>query len=232
MLTRGAKNSDKDMLTVKSLLHCRTVIENQNFVATGVMTQVEGELFEVELNEFDRFELGETVKLTIYSPAGIQSFQSMLFAKYDGAVAIIQPPQMNQRFQEKREYYRVEAAGIAQILRVTDAGGDVRLLPTPLEAELRDISIAGLGLLIDEEHEDLLQASHFSAVIEMGFRFACDLEIVRRERREIGYHYGMRMKLHDTEMLRPLRAFLLRRQVEKQIQIRGEREKKRSFGAN
>ncbi|WP_182302404.1 hypothetical protein [Cohnella cholangitidis] len=74
---------DKDLLPLNVLLHCRTVVEGKNFVTTGVMTHVEGELFEVELPEFDQFELGETVKLTVYSPAGIQSMPSIVFAKYE-----------------------------------------------------------------------------------------------------------------------------------------------------
>lgn len=191
------------------------------------MTHVEGELFEVELNEFNRFELGEPVKLTVYSPAGIQTFQSIVFAKYEGAVAVIQPPLILKKFQEKREYFRVETSGTARILRVIGSGGENKLLPEPVEAELSDISIAGVGLRVPG-HPELTKATHFGAVLDLGFSLACDLEIVRRDRLEDDmYSFGMRMKLVDTEMLRPLRAFVLRQQVERQIQIRGQASKKR-----
>lgn len=227
MAQRTPLQPEKELLSVKSLLHCRTVIANSHFVATGIMTQVEGELFEVELHEFDRFELGEAVKLTVYSPAGIQTFQSIVFAKYEGAVAIIQPPLVQQRFQEKREYFRVEAAGMAQILRIMAENGEAKLLPEPLEAELSDISIAGVGLRI-AEHPELSTATHLGAVLHLGFSLACDLEIVRRDRlEEDRLSYGMRMKLLDPEMLRPLRAFVLRKQVEKQIQLRTQAVRKR-----
>jgi len=212
---------------VKTLLHCRTVIANSHFVATGIMTQVEGELFEVELHEFSRFELGESVKLTVYSPAGIQTFQSIVFAKYEGAVAIIQPPFILKKFHEKREFFRVEASGRAEILRVLGENDEVKLLPEPLEAQLYDINIAGVGLRIPE-HPELAKATRLGAVLDLGFPLACDLEVVRKERVEEDlFLYGMRMKLLDTEMLRPLRAFVLRQQVEKQIRLRGQAVKRK-----
>lgn len=224
-------NQEKERLPLKVLLHCRTVVEKQNFVSTGVMTQVEGELFEVELHEFELFELGETVKLTVYSPAGIHTFASIVFAKYEGAIAIIQPPNLHLRFQEKREFYRVEAEGKAQILRVVDTDGEVKLLPAPLEASLRDISLGGIGLTIGD-HPELTKASRFGAVVDLGFTFACDLEIMRRERAEGKWHLGLRMNVVDNEMLRPLRAFVLRQQVEKHVKSRAKENGRRSFGSS
>jgi len=218
-LRKGLSNQEKEYPSLKVLLHCRTVVEKANFVTTGVMTQVEGELFEIELNEFDLFELGEAVKLTVYSPAGIQSFQSVVFAKYEGAIAIFQPPALSERFQEKREFYRVNAEGTVRILRVIGEDGGVRQLPEPLEAELFDISLGGLGIRMPESRL-IEQASRLGAVVHLGFAFDCELALVRRERLEHALHYGMRMKLLDAEMLRPLRAFVLRRQVEIQSRNR------------
>ncbi|RUS47758.1 PilZ domain-containing protein [Cohnella sp. AR92] len=226
---RAALAPDRDAISLKTLLHCRTVVEKQNFVSTGIMTRAEGELFEIELNEFELFELGESVKLTVYSPAGIQSFHSIVFAKYDGAIAIIQPPAVSQRFQEKREFFRVEASGEAQIIRLVRDDGEVRTLSTPLEAKLRDISLGGVGLVMPP-HEEMKQVSRIGAVLHLGFPFACDLEVVRRERLLDEIHYGFRMKAVDTEMLRPLRAFILRNQVELNIQARSAEGRKR--GAN
>lgn len=228
MAQRVPTQPETDQLSVKTLLHCRTVIANSHFVATGIMTQVEGELFEVELHEFDRFELGESVKLTVYSPVGIQTFQSIVFAKYEGAVAIIQPPFIVKKFHEKREFFRVDASGRAEILRILgENDDDAKLLPEPIEAQLSDISIAGVGLRIPE-HPELEKATRLRAVLHLGFPLDCDLEVVRKERGEDDFYlYGMRMKLLDTEMLRPLRAFVLRQQVERQIQLRGQLVKKR-----
>lgn len=226
---RAALAPDRDSISLKTLLHCRTVVEKQNFVSTGIMTRAEGELFEIELNEFELFELGESVKLTVYSPVGIQSFHSIVFAKYDGAIAIIQPPAVSQRFQEKREFFRVEASGEAQIIRLVRDDGEVRTLNTPLEAKLRDISLGGVGLVMPL-HEEMKQVSRIGAVLHLGFPFACDLEVVRRERLLDEIHYGFRMKAVDTEMLRPLRAFILRNQVELNIQARSAEGRKN--GAN
>ena len=107
---------ERELLPLNVLLHCRTVVEGKNFVTTGVMTHMEGELFEVELHEFEQFELGETVKLTIYSPVGIQSMPSIVFAKYEGAIALLQPPDVQKRFKERREHPRVEITENARIV--------------------------------------------------------------------------------------------------------------------
>ncbi|MBB6731950.1 PilZ domain-containing protein [Cohnella zeiphila] len=229
MTGKGSTGQDKELLSLKVLLHCRTVVEKTNFVSTGVMTQVEGELFEVELGEFELFELGEKVKLTVYSPAGIQTFHSIVFAKYEGAIAVIQPPVVGQRFQEKREFYRVEADGVARVMRVVRDSGEVKLLAAPLEAMLSDISLGGVGLVTADAYPELEAAKRLGAVIDLGFTFACDLEMVRRERRDQLFVYGLKMKVLDPEMLRPLRAFLLRRQVEKHIISREESSRKRGM---
>ncbi|REK68593.1 MAG: PilZ domain-containing protein [Cohnella sp.] len=221
-------NQERELLPLKVLLHCRTAVEKENFLTTGVMTQVEGELFEIELHEFDLFELGETVKLTVYSPAGIHSFTSIVFAKYEGAIAVIQPPDLHLRFQERREFYRVEASGTARILRVVQADGTVKLLPRPLEASLRDISLGGVGMTMPESPE-LAKAKRLGAIIDLGFTFACDLEIMRCVREDEGLFFGLKMKVLDHDKLRPLRAYVLRQQVEKHVQSRSMDSGKRSF---
>ncbi len=210
---------EKDLLPLNVLLHCRTVVESKNFVTTGVMTHVEGELFEVELHEFDRYDLGETVKLTIYSPAGIQSMPSVVFAKYEGAIALLQPPDLHKRFKERREHPRVEISGNAQIVHVLKDTGEELTLEEPAELTVHDISLSGISF----SGRDAPHLSHnvrLKAKVEIGFGFSCELEIIRRDRQEDVLLYGCTMQVLEPEMLRPLRALILRQQVEKHARTR------------
>jgi len=217
---------DKDLLPLNVLLHCRTVVEGKNFVTTGVMTHVEGELFEVELPEFEQFELGETVKMTVYSPAGIQSMSSIVFAKYEGAIALLQPPELQKRFKERREHPRVEIEGKAQIVRVLGSSGEEREIGDADGLTIHDISISGISFSgLDAPH--FATKSRLRATIEIGISFDCELEIVRRERQEHLMHCGAKMHVLEPEMLRPLRALILRQQVQKNANARRSLSKKR-----
>jgi hypothetical protein len=223
-------DSDKELLPLNVLLHCRTVVEGQHFVTTGVMTHVEGELFEVELHEYDQFELGETVKLTVYSPAGIQSLPSVVFAKYEGAIALLQPPEVLKRFIERREHPRVAITGSMQIIQVLQDSGARQELTEPIQLTVTDISLSGLGFL-GPNHLQLDKQMKLMAKVNIGLEFNCELEIVRRDRVEEGLLCGAKMHIQEPDMLRPLRAIILRQQVTKNAEIRRGTEKKRHFQA-
>ncbi|MFC4601911.1 PilZ domain-containing protein [Cohnella hongkongensis] len=217
--------SDKDLLPLNVLLHCRTVVEGKNFVTTGVMTYVEGELFEVEIPEFEQFDLGETVKLTVYSPAGIQSMSSIVFAKYEGAIALLQPPELQKRFKERREHPRVEIDGSVKRVRVLSDSGEGADVPDAESLKIHDISISGISFSgSDAPH--FASKSRLRATIEIGITFDCELEIVRRERLEESILCGARMHVVEPEMLRPLRALILRQQVQKNANTRRSAVKK------
>lgn len=217
--TADLAGSGRDLLPLNTLLNCRAVVESQNFVTTGLMTNVEGELFEIEVNEFNAFELGEKVKVTVYSPAGIQNFSSIVFAKYEGAIGLIQPPEVMKRFVEKRAHPRVEVEGSLRIYSIETPGGTLKTLEEPIEATLRNISVSGVGFqtLYVPEFE---RTARVKAAVEVGFEFTCELEIVRRELLEDNWLYGASMRVIEPEMMRPLRALILRQQVEYNIKAR------------
>lgn len=224
-------DTDQDSpLSLNVLLHCRTVVEKQNFVSTGILTHVEGELIEVELPEFELFELGETAKLTIYSPAGRQSIQSIVFAKYEGAIALLQPPEFQKRFKEKREHPRVPVSGKANILGVLDDTGQETEVEQPLEIEVQDISLAGVSF-IGPDVPCFTRNVRLKVHMQLGFGFNCQLEIVRRDKQgDDQVLCGAKMKVLEPDMIRPLRALILRQQVEKHAQLRQNPvQNKRSF---
>jgi hypothetical protein len=215
----GINNSANDLLPLSTLLNCRTVVESQNFVTTGIMVNAEGELFEIEIHEFDSFELGEKVKVTVYSPAGIQTFSSMVLAKYEGAISVIQPPEVLKRFVEKRAHPRVNVKGSLFIYQIVTPQGAIKKLDAPMEASLRNISVSGIGFEAEYVPE-LERSARLDAVADVGFVFKCELEIARREKQEENWMYGASMRVVEPEMMRPLRALILRQQVEQNIKAR------------
>jgi len=221
-------NSAPELLPLNTLLNCRTVVESQNFVSTGLLSHAEGELFEIEIREFDAFELGEKVKVTVYSPAGIQTFSSMVFAKYEGVISVIQPPQLQKRFVEKRAYPRVDVKGSLTISKIVTPQGEVKTLEEPLVASLRNISVLGVGFEA-EYLPELERSARVDAVADVGFTFDCELVIARREKLPDKYMYGATMHVVEPEMMRPLRALILRLQVEKNIKARKIREFERKL---
>ena len=220
-------------LALGVLLHCRTVVEKikQNYVSTGIVTGVEGELFEIELNDFDRFQLGDAVKVTIYPPSGIQTFQSVVFAKYHGAIAIIQPPALAMKFGDKREHVRVDTEGTALVTpaqRSADADGATG---GPVEVRIKDISVAGLGFFAPNL-PIFTEGARLNATIriEFEFEFSGELVIVRRDWQKDNWLCGARLMLQDQEVLRHLRAFVLRQQVAKYIRRRERLIKEKELG--
>jgi len=221
-------NSAPELLPLNTLLNCRTVVESQNFVSTGLLSHAEGELFEIEIREFDAFELGEKVKVTVYSPAGIQTFSSMVFAKYEGVISVIQPPQLQKRFVEKRAHPRVDVKGSLTISRIVTPQGEIKMLEEPLVASLRNISVSGVGFEAEYVPE-LERSARVDAVADVGFTFDCELVIARREKQSEKWMYGATLHVVEPEMMRPLRALILRLQVEKNIQARKIREFERKI---
>jgi PilZ domain. len=104
---------DKEMIAPKALVHSRTIVEKQDYVTTGISTYVEGELLGIDLNEYKRFELGDSVQLTFYSPVGIHRLQSTIIGKDEGSIAVIFPPRAFQ-FVEKRESPRVQVEAVGK----------------------------------------------------------------------------------------------------------------------
>lgn len=144
---------DKVMIAPKALVHSRTIVEKQDYVTTGISTYVEGELLGIDLNEYKRFELGDSVQLTFYSPAGIHRLQSTIIAKDEGSIAVIFPPRAFQ-FVEKRESPRVAVTAVGKLLLPQE--GEVKTAPKAADL----IAPANEGLMSAEllaELDELFQ---------------------------------------------------------------------------
>lgn len=208
------------------LLHSRTVVEKDNFVSTGVLTYAEGDILEVEMTEYKAFELGDSVKLTVYSPGGIYGFTSTVVAKDHGALMIINPPQNQKRFAEKRESPRVEVSQNGAIFAFTPFGGKKQDLIEKVELDLRNISISGIGFTVRSDIK-LVNEMLVDAELDLGFLLPVQAEIIRSEATEHGLYFGARYVDLRADRANSLRAFVLKKQVETHFsQKRNELEKR------
>ncbi|WP_052702984.1 PilZ domain-containing protein [Paenibacillus beijingensis] len=102
-----SESADKEVLISGMVIGSRTVVEKNDYVAAGTLRYIEGDLIEIELAEFKPFELGEPVKLTIYSQLGVYRMSTTVIAKAAGAVAVLFPHDKFKVRDEKRSSPRV-----------------------------------------------------------------------------------------------------------------------------
>jgi c-di-GMP-binding flagellar brake protein YcgR len=196
------------------LLQSKTVVEKQDYVSTGVLTYAEGDIIEVEMADFKVFPLGEKVKVTIYSPGGIYVFESNVVAKHQGSLMILNPPENQKKFAEKREHPRVQINESGFILSITDVrNNETKQLESPIELVVNNISVSGIGFTIQQMLE-LPKATKLEIEVNLGFPLQCTAEIIRREKTEAGVYYGAQFPDLKGEKLNSLRAYVLKTQVE------------------
>ncbi|PZD96412.1 PilZ domain-containing protein [Paenibacillus sambharensis] len=204
----------KEGSDITVMLNCKAVVEKKNFIATGVLTYAAGEIIEIELPQFGVFELGESVRIMVYTGAGIYVFQSRVLAKAESALVIINPPENRRRFLDKRQEPRVPVQASAQVLSIYEGPRKTeRVLPEPLQVQLDNISLTGTGFVVDMELP--LQINTFVKLdIDLGFSLSCRAEIVRKAKESAGLVYGLRFEELSAEHTGKLRAFLLKSQIE------------------
>jgi c-di-GMP-binding flagellar brake protein YcgR len=196
------------------LIHSRTVVEKNDFVSTGVLSYAEGDILEIEIPEFKVFDLGDAVKLTVYSAGGIFTFQSTVVAKDQGSLIVINPPQNRRRFIEKRSNPRIEVNEKGKIHSMTSQDtNEKQSLNNAVGLTVHNISVSGLGFAIKEQL-DLGNSMVIEAELDLGFQMPCIAEIIRREKIENGYYYGARYVEIAADKANSLRAFVLKKQVE------------------
>ncbi|MDF2925868.1 MAG: hypothetical protein K0R57_4782 [Paenibacillaceae bacterium] len=211
------------------LVHCRTVVEKKDFVSTGIMTFAEGDLLEVEINDYAVFNLGENVKLTVYTPIGIYIITSTIIGKDTGSLMMINPPENQRRFLDKREYPRVEVdrSGVLASL-AGSLEGDRHVLSEPVPLQLRNISLSGIGftaspgLLLDTN-------THVEIELDLGTIIPCVAEIMRTERESESLYYGARYVRMADDKMNSLRAFILREQISAHYATKQIEDRKRLF---
>ncbi|WP_281883215.1 flagellar brake protein [Paenibacillus sp. YYML68] len=210
------------------MLHSRTVVEKDNYVATGVLTYAEGDVLEVELNEYKAFQLSENVKLTVYSPGGVYTFQSTVIAKDQGSLMFINPPQNKNRFVEKREHPRVDVSHRGHMLSYGKVYDNEQVLEQAVEIDIHNISVSGIGFSLASDIE-LNEQMKVQVNIDLGFEIPCLVEIIRKQKRDDSHYYGAQYVELPSEKTNSLRAFVLKKQVEQHFGKKNEEKRKRVF---
>lgn len=209
---------------LRVLLHSRTVIEGEECLATGVISFIEGDLMDVELPEYEQFQLGERVKVTVYSPVGIIVFATIIIARHQGALLFIYPPNQQYRFIDRRENTRVKVRKHGFVNALCTEDGEVIPLTNPTPMHLYDISLNGLGFVLLSD-ESLAVDSRVRAELHIGFTLSCELRIVRFEMRDGVGSCGAELITTSEADARGLRAFILKEQIESYAELKAKKKR-------
>ncbi|SFT02415.1 c-di-GMP-binding flagellar brake protein YcgR, contains PilZNR and PilZ domains [Paenibacillus sp. BC26] len=221
--------NNKPTFAMKALLHSRTMVEKEGYVATGVLAHAEGEMMEIELTEFKNFELGDPVSLTVYSPVGIHRLQSTIIAKAEGSIAVIFPIRSLAGLDEKRESPRIDIEARGTISRtysqeIENSKGEKLTIEATdsFDIELRNISDTGIGFSLMSP-PTLANGDILTTSLSLGFKLECEIEIIRKDDGSEWKFYGARFQGLDEQQQRALRAYLLRVQIEAYFKLKKEK---------
>lgn len=208
----GFTEVGKEVPPATILVHCRTVVEKKDFVSTGIMTFAEGDMLEVEISDFSRFELGESVKLTVYTPAGIFVIPSTIVGKDLGSLLIINPPENQRKFAEKREFPRIDVDRSGIVASMAAGMGGRRVFEKPVPFQLKNISMGGIGFTLPSILR-MDASTELEMELDLGTIIPCVAEIVRSEPEDGAIYYGARYTNVADDKLNSIRAFILREQI-------------------
>jgi hypothetical protein len=211
------------------LVHCRTVVEKKDYVSTGVLTYAEGDMVEVEIGDYQLFDLGSIVKLTIYTPAGIFMFHTTVIAKDAGYLILINPPENRRKFSEKRKETRLDIDRRGFLHGIWTLGSsEKQALAAPVEVSVINISQSGIGFTMEGDLK-LYVGEHIEIAANIGIKLSCKAQIRRMEELGLGIQYGAEIIDIPTEQSIALRAFILKSQVVLRSKLKKAESQKRVF---
>ncbi|KIL38156.1 hypothetical protein SD70_28170 [Gordoniibacillus kamchatkensis] len=236
MLSASSNNGSKKQPATKSnpfgiKMHSKTVVMKKDYVTTGVLAYVEGDIIEVETYDLKSFELGDQVKVTIYSSGGIHVFESHVVAKDRDSLIILNPPQNDNKFAERREHPRLQVFEEGKAYAIIDATKRREQLEEPLHLTVNNVSISGIGFTLLDNIE-LTSLMQLELEVNIGSAMNVTAEIVRREKAEFGYFYGAQFVDLAADKLTSLRAYILMHQVESHYRKKEEEKYNEAHGNN
>ncbi|OPH51302.1 hypothetical protein BC351_34605 [Paenibacillus ferrarius] len=218
------------------MLESKAVLSKEDFVSTGVLTYALGDIIEVELPEFDVFNLGDKLKMTVYTKSGLFVLATTVLAKEQGSLIVLNPPENRRKFTEKREFPRVDVTNGGLLFGLQDVNKrNKHQLDNPIAISIKNISINGLGFTVDDNTmvEKIIQKhSQLEVELNLGFLMPCTMEVVRKEKTDSGFYYGACYLSVPEEKINALRGFILKNQIEtyfvqkREMQIKKAMEKK------
>ena len=210
---------------VSVLIDCRTVVEKSDFVSTGILTFIEGDLIEIEIGDYKAYQLGDPVKVKVYSPIGIHHFSSSVIAIDEGAIIVLNPPEHQKKFIDRRAYPRVDADCKGEILSaVSLQTRKEEILPSPVRVFVRNISIGGMGFYLPkgDDTPELELETLVNMKVDINGNLSCSGKIVRKDSQDEGFLFGLQYMNIDPVRMNSLRAFVLRAQV--QLRLKGRKQ--------
>ncbi|NOU66830.1 PilZ domain-containing protein [Paenibacillus sp. LMG 31461] len=223
----------KEGYDAEVLMHCRAVVAKDDFVSTGILTYAQGDIMEIELPEYDVFQLGDKTKMTLYTKSGLFVFHSTVVAREPGSLIVINPPENRKKFSEKREFPRVDVKNVGYIAgfqNVTQK--EQHHLENPIEFSIKNMSMNGIGFIINDNSmiDGILHKKcRLQVELDLGFEMLCRLEIIRKEKQEDGYYYGASFESVPAEQSNTLRGFILRNQIETYFEQKRDEEFKKAM---
>jgi hypothetical protein len=201
------------------LLHSRTVMEKKDYVSSGILTYAEGDMIEIEIGDYFLFELGDLVKVTVYTPVGIFMFNTTVIARDDGSLIIINPPENRKKFSEKRMHTRIDIQREGTITGIYPQGGPTKQnFVKPLSCSFKNISQNGIGFSV--ESLKLSVGEYVEIALDFGIPMISKANVMRVDAIEEEFYYGAELVDITPEQTTALRAFILKSQVEQHANLK------------
>jgi c-di-GMP-binding flagellar brake protein YcgR len=211
------------------LIDSKAVVEKKEYVATGVLTYALGDIAEIEIPQYSVFNLGDKLKVTVYTRNGIFVFESTVVAKDTGSLIIINPPENRRKFTEKREHARVDVKHKGFLHELNDVMKKRKqTFSDPVDFTVNNISMSGVGFTLSYDL-GLTTKSHLQVELDLGFRLPLLTEVIRKEKNSEGNYYGVKYIDLPKDNANALRGFILRNQVESYFIQKKENMHKRAI---
>ncbi len=199
----------------------RVSVEKDAYIATGVVSYIEGDILEIELPQSKVYKPGDPVKLTVYSANGFLILPSSVIAKDHGVLIVLNPPE-NQRLSTRRQFPRIDVSDTGRLRSLRWSADGEDKLGEPTSIDVRNVSLGGIGFTLPS---DLGMRAMMIADVELDINggVPCRIEIARKQTTEEGETYfGARFLDIESDHLNALRGYILRMQIKHRAKQRLE----------
>lgn len=197
-------------------------VEKKEFIATGIVSYVEGDILEIELPQYKQYLLGDEVKITVYSSNGFLIMHSSVIAKDYGFIMIINPAE-NQRLTQRRQHPRVNVDVKGVLTGANWKSESVEKWDRPIPIQIQNLSIGGAGFILEAEC-DIRAAMFLDAEFYLGTGVSCGLQVTRKHLSDEKTYVGAQFTNISKEQLTMLRGFILRNQINDRLKQRKEEQ--------
>ncbi|WP_025027045.1 PilZ domain-containing protein [Caldalkalibacillus mannanilyticus] len=188
----------------------QAMMEKDGYVNSGNVVYAEGDLIEITSLQITQYKLGDYIKVTVYSPKGIDTFYTSVVARTTNSIILIYPPANQLKYGELREFPRIQIEVSAVIKSLYSSRTPI---DPPIQIIIGDISLGGIGFSTSAD-SILTERSTASVEIQLSDNFPCTIEIVRRRVMGNLATFGAKFLRVPTDKMNMLRGFILRTRIE------------------